>query len=94
MLSLLSFLLLVSSVTAASHYGRRLLPAKPHADADRGTTEQAAQAVQELVVEPGDTELEQGAALTVVARFPGPAPEKVVLEFAGVDAAARKVSMS
>jgi hypothetical protein len=94
LLSLLSFLLLVSSVTAASHYGRRLLPAKPHADADRGTTEQAAQAVQELVVEPGDTELEQGAALTVVARFPGPAPEKVVLEFAGVDAAARQVSMS
>ncbi|MFM7830929.1 MAG: hypothetical protein ACKPJD_04030, partial [Planctomycetaceae bacterium] len=93
-LSLLSFLLLVSSVTAASHYGRRLLPAGPGVVADKDAAKQTAQTVQELVVEPGDTELEQGSALTVVARFPGTSPEKVVLEFVGTDSAARQISMA
>ncbi|HAP06532.1 MAG TPA: hypothetical protein DCR20_01800, partial [Planctomycetaceae bacterium] len=94
-LSLLSFLLLVSSVTAASHYGRRLLPAGSQAQStEKGAGPNSEAGQQQLVVEPGDTEVEQGSALTVVARFSGTAPEKAVLEFVGADSATRQISLS
>lgn len=93
-LSFLSFVLMVSSVMAASRYGRDLL--KPSSIVDRAESNAGAPAtpVTELVIEPGDTEIELGSALTVVARFPGVSPAKSVLEFTDAKNVSRQLTMS
>jgi len=92
-LSFLSFVLLVSSVMAANRYGRDLLgssavtveaPVLPH----------GAMPLTELVIEPGDTELEAGSSLTVVARFPGVVPTHTSLEFMDTNNNIRRMAMT
>ncbi|MFO0999861.1 MAG: hypothetical protein U0936_05970 [Planctomycetaceae bacterium] len=46
------------------------------------------------MIEPGDTEIELGSALTVVARFPGVSPAKSVLEFTDAQKVSRQLTMS
>ena len=66
LLSFLSFLFMVSSVMAASRYGRDLI--RPSTVKETAGEERVADLLTELVIEPGDTEIELGSALTVVAR--------------------------
>lgn len=92
-LSFLSFVVMVSSVMAASRYGRDLV--KPVSDTTLSSgSKAAATLVTELVIEPGDTEIEQGAALTVVARFPGVVPVRAVLEFIDKKNTVRQMAMT
>jgi hypothetical protein len=93
-LSFLSFVLMVSSVMAASRYGRDLLKPSSIAERAESNTEAPATPVTELVIEPGNTEIELGAALTVVARFPGVSPAKSVLEFTDAKSVSRQLTMS
>ena len=80
-LSLLSFSLLISGAMAAGHYGRDLLQTKGVQNSADSQTELGSAAERNVVVEPGDTTLEQGSALTVVARFSAAIPVQVVLEY-------------
>jgi hypothetical protein len=86
------FLLMVASVMAAGRYSRTIarseLPSTPI------TTESQSTAPTELIVEPGNTELELGSALTVVARFPGTPPERAVLQFENTAGQTRELVMS
>jgi hypothetical protein len=93
-LSFLSFVLMVSSVMAASRYGRDLLKPSSIVDRAESNAEAPAAPVTELVIEPGDTEIELGSALTVVARFPGVSPAKSVLEFTDAQKVSRQLTMS
>jgi hypothetical protein len=93
-LSFLSFVLMVSSVMAASRYGRDLLKPSSVPDRAESNAEAPATPVTELVIEPGDTEIELGSALTVVARFPGVSPAKSVLEFTDAKNVSRQLTMS
>lgn len=93
-LSFLSFVLMVSSVMAASRYGRDLLKPSSVLDRAESNTEAPATPVTELVIEPGNTEIELGSALTVVARFPGVSPAKSVLEFTDAKSVSRQLTMS
>ena len=92
LLSFLSFVVMVSSVMAASRYGRDLI--KPSGRAAAGSELKQAKLVTELVIEPGDTEVERGSALTVVARFPGIVPTRAVLEFIDAQSIARQLAMT
>jgi hypothetical protein len=92
-LSLLSFLLMVSSVVAANRLGRDLLPSERTTAKDDQPSSDPSTRVTELVVEPGDTEVERGAALTVVAKFPGTPPRDVVLEFEDSAKVMRRLAM-
>jgi hypothetical protein len=94
MLSFLSFVLMVSSVMAASRYGRDLLKPSSIVERAESNTEAPATPVTELVIEPGNTEIELGSALTVVARFPGVSPAKSVLEFTDAKSVSRQLTMS
>ncbi|MFM8474347.1 MAG: hypothetical protein ACKOEO_00940, partial [Planctomycetaceae bacterium] len=93
LISTCSFLLMVASVMAAGRYGRQWLrPAQmssTNSPLEAGPTE-----ISDLVVEPGDTDLELGSALTVVARFPGTSPDRAALEFTGADGNVRELAMS
>ena len=93
-LSFLSFVLMVSSVMAASRYGRDLLKPSSVLDRAESNAEAPATPVTELVIEPGDAEIELGSALTVVARFPGVSPAKSVLEFTDAKSVSRQLTMS
>jgi hypothetical protein len=93
-LSFLSFVLMVSSVMAASRYGRDLLKPSSIVERAESNAEAPATPVTELVIEPGDTEIELGSALTVVARFPGVSPAKSVLEFTDAKSVSRQLTMS
>ncbi len=93
-LSFLSFVLMVSSVMAASRYGRDLLKPSSIVDRAESNAEAPATPVTELVIEPGDTEIELGSALTVVARFPGVSPAKSILEFTDAKNVSRQLTMS
>jgi hypothetical protein len=93
-LSFLSFVLMVSSVMAASRYGRDLLKPSSVLERAESNTEAPATPVTELVIEPGNTEIELGSALTVVARFPGVSPAKSVLEFTDAQNVRRQLTMS
>jgi hypothetical protein len=93
-LSFLSFVLMVSSVMAASRYGRDLLKPSSVLDRAESNSEAPATPVTELVIEPGDTEIELRSALTVVARFPGVSPAKSVLEFTDAQKVSRQLTMS
>jgi hypothetical protein len=93
-LSFLSFVLMVSSVMAASRYGRDLLKPSSIVDRAESNAEAPATPVTELMIEPGNTEIELGAALTVVARFPGVSPAKSVLEFTDAKNVSRQLTMS
>lgn len=93
-LSFLSFVLMVSSVMAASRYGRDLLKPSSIINRAEGNAEAPASPVTELVIEPGHTEIERGSALTVVARFPGVSPAKSVLEFTDSKNVNRQLTMS
>ena len=93
-LSFLSFVLMVSSVMAASRYGRDLLQSP---DSDKTTAEEnkvVSPPMTELVIEPGNTEIELGTALTVVARFPGTVPVHAALEFMDSNQLNRTMSMT
>jgi len=92
-LSSLSFLAMVSSVTAANRYGRDLMKQRPAA-AVADEQKKPGAPVTELVIEPGDTELEQGTALTVVARFPGTVPARAVLEYVTAGKETRQLAMA
>ena len=93
LLSFLSFAFMVSSVMAASRYGRDLIrPSTAEAAAE--LQKQAAELLTELVIEPGDTEIELGSALTVVARFPGVVPTHAVLEFTDTQNVPRQLAMT
>lgn len=92
LLSSLSFLVMVSSVMAASRYGRDLI--KPPAEATAVTGKKPSSAIGHLVIEPGDTEIERGSALTVVAEFPGTVPTNVVLEFSETNQTSRQLAMT
>lgn len=92
-LSFLSFAFMVSSVMAASRYGRDLM--LPSADrSGAAEPELANPQITELVIEPGDTELELGSALTVVAKFPGVVPTHAALEFLDSKNNIRQMSMT
>ena len=91
-LSFLSFVIMVSSVMAASRYGRDLI--KPLSVEAVAETKPTATPVTELVIEPGDTELERGTSLTVVARFPGVVPTRAMLEFVDSENATRQMGMT
>ena len=92
LISTCSFLLMVASVMAAGRYSRDL--ARPERQTNTPDSQSAATQLSELVVEPGDTELELGSALTVVARFPGTPPEHVVLEFTTNPGQTRQMAMA
>ncbi len=92
LLSFLSFVVMVSSVMAASRYGRNLN--SPLIEAASKTQKKPSIPITQLVIEPGDTEIERGSALTVVARFPGAVPTIAVLEFVEADQSARQLSMT
>ncbi len=79
LLSFLSFVVMVSSVMAASRYGRDLI--KPAQNAGATSQKEDALPITELVIEPGNIEIERGSALTVVAKFPAVVPTNAVLEF-------------
>jgi hypothetical protein len=68
LLSVLSFAVMVSSVMAASRYGRNL--AAPSNNTTSVARNQQFVPITELLIEPGDIEIECGSALTVVAEFP------------------------
>jgi len=92
-LSFLSFAIMVSSVMAASRYGRDLM--LPSADrSGAAEPERANPQITELVIEPGDTELELGSALTVVAKFPGVVPTHAALELLDSKNNIRQMSMT
>ncbi|MCA9008960.1 MAG: hypothetical protein KDB01_04395 [Planctomycetaceae bacterium] len=92
LLSSLSFLVMVSSVMAASRYGRDLIKPSAEATAVTGNTPSALNGL--LVIEPGNTEIERGSALTVVAEFPGIVPTNVVLEFTETNQTPRQLAMT
>jgi hypothetical protein len=92
LLSSLSFLVMVSSVMAASRYGRDLI--KPAAGVTAVTGKTQSSPTGQLVIEPGDTEIERGSALTVVAEFPGVVPTNVVLEFNETNQPPRQLAMT
>ncbi len=92
LLSFLSFAVMVSSVMAASRYGRDLI--RPASNAVSDSQKQPITRVTELVIEPGDTEIESGSALTVVAKFPGIVPTRSVLEFVDAQSIARQLAMT
>ncbi|HQZ66783.1 MAG TPA: hypothetical protein PLY87_16940, partial [Planctomycetaceae bacterium] len=93
LLSFLSFVVMVSSVMAASRFGRELVrPSSVTGNTAEKTNKTAP--VTELVIEPGDTEIERGSALTVVAKFPGVVPTRAVLEFVDSQNNARQLAMT
>jgi hypothetical protein len=93
LVSFLSFVAMVSSVMAASRYGRDLVgPKTPEAIAE--AEQKAKEQITELVIEPGHTEIERGSALTVVAKFPGVVPTHAVLEFADAQKNIRQMAMT
>lgn len=92
-LSFLSFLLLVSSVMAANRFGRGLLRTSA-ATADAPQMAAGEIPITELMIEPGDTELEAGSSLTVVARFPGVVPAHASLEFMDGKNKIRRMAMT
>ncbi|MBL8810938.1 MAG: hypothetical protein JNM43_12230 [Planctomycetaceae bacterium] len=92
-LSFLTFLLMASSVTAASRFVRT--PATSDANTAKAEADSEKKPpVTELVIEPGNTEIELATALTVVAKFPGTVPQKVVLEFEDAKKQVRQLSMT
>jgi len=92
-LSFLSFVVMVSSVMAASRYGRDLMQATA-ARTGAADTKLSAPQITELVIEPGDTEIERGSALTVVAKFPGIVPTHAALEFLDANNNIRQMAMT
>ena len=92
--SFLSFVVMVSSVMAASRYGRDLVGSSSAPASKASRDRNAAAPVTELVIEPGDTEIERGSALTVVAKFPGVVPTRAVLEFIDSQSVARQLVMT
>ena len=92
-LSFLSFLLMVSSVMAANRFGRGLLRTSA-ATADAPQMAAGEIPITELMIEPGDTELEAGSSLTVVARFPGVVPAHASLEFMDGKNNVRRMAMT
>ena len=80
LLSLLSFCCLVSSVLAAGRWGRDV-PVNLSDQVQDQQQPAITVGASELVVEPGDIEIERGTALTVVARFSKSLPAAVGLEF-------------
>ncbi|MFN9720884.1 MAG: hypothetical protein ACK58L_19485 [Planctomycetota bacterium] len=92
-LSFLSFAVMVSSVMAAGKFNRNDVPSSVSdavAKADRPEKEQRT----ELTIEPGDTELERGSALTVVAKFPGIVPTHAALEYTDSQQNVRQMAMT
>ena len=77
---------------AASRYGRDLI--NPASSASPGSQKIRTAQVTELVIEPGDTEIERGSSLTVVARFPGVVPILAVLEFVDAQNHVRQLAMT
>jgi len=92
LLSLLSFVVMASGVMAASRYGRNLI--QPSDNIAAINQSQKAVPVTQLVIEPGDTEIERGSALTVVAKFPDVIPTKPVLEFVDSQRIPRQLAMT
>ena len=92
LLSFLSFVVMVSSVMAASRYGRDLI--KPTQSAGVTSQKKNAAPSTELVIEPGDVEIERGSALTVVAKFPAVVPTNAVLEFVDSEQNKRQLVMN
>jgi len=92
LLSFLSFMFMVSSVMAASRYGRDLI--RPSTAKETTEEKKAAELLTELVIEPGDTEIELGSALTVVATFPGVVPTHAALEFTDTQGVPRQMAMT
>ncbi len=92
LLSVLSFSVMVSSVMAASRYGRNLI--QPSNGIESVLLGKQSVPITQLVIEPGDTEIERGSALTVVAKFPGVVPTNPVLEFVDLQLSTRQLSMS
>ena len=78
-LSLLAFCFLITGVVAAGRWGREIIvPTTPVSLSELG--EAAVIGDTELIVEPGDVEIERGSALTVVARFGRVLPTDVLLQ--------------
>lgn len=72
--SLLSFVVFISGVIAARQWKPILTPASIVDAAAEEQEVDVQEVVASLEVEPGDTEVEQGSPLTVVARFRGSVP--------------------
>ena len=81
LLSMLSFCFLISGVLAAGRWGRDISVADRKQPAGETEAETIAIGSSELVVEPGDVEIERGSALTIVARFSKTLPAAVGFEF-------------
>ncbi len=79
LLSVSSFCFMVSGVVAAARLGRDLSPQNDALDFSANQSVKIGDS--ELLVEPGDVEIERGSALTIVARFAKVIPAAVVLEF-------------
>ncbi len=92
-LSFLSFAVMVSSVMAAGKFSRDYVPSSSPeavAEAERAQKEERT----ELTIEPGDTEIELGSALTVVAKFPGVVPTHATLEYTDAQKNLRQMAMT
>lgn len=90
-LSLLAFCFLITGVVAAGRWGREIIvPQSPLSLSETGETEVIGET--ELVVEPGDVEIERGSSLTVVARFGQVLPTDVLLQLT-TDAGAATFTM-
>jgi hypothetical protein len=77
MASLLAFAALVTSVVAAG----RLLPTTSANNALTAQDSATLDDTTRVLVEPGDTEIERGTGVTVVARFQGPPPSHAAVRF-------------
>ena len=92
LISTCCFLVMVASVMAAGRFSRDLT--RSQRQTSQPGSKASPEKLSELVVEPGDTELELGSALTVVARFPNTPPEHAVLEFTNKAGQIRQMAMS
>lgn len=75
--SLTSFGLLVSAVIGAG----RIVPAPSHSVIPPSIESDASANAASVAVEPGDTEVERGTGVTIVARFSGPLPTRAAVLF-------------
>lgn len=87
-LSFLAFGFLITGVVAAGRWGREIVT--PASMLEAGATGAPKELIgqTELIVDPGDIEMERGSALTVVARFGKVLPTDVVLQLTTEEGAA------
>ena len=93
-LSMLSFVLLGVVVMSAGHWSRAVPADISAASENESVADVLAEITSQLVIEPGDVELEQGTALTVVAKFGNRLPLQSSVRFQPQSGAPRIITMS